>query len=135
MSLQATGGCLCGRYRYEIAGTPIAMFNCHCRDCQQSTGSAYTPVLYIAKSAFTIIQGNLKHYYTDSNSGGKHKRGFCPECGARISGGETDDAIGLAASSLDDPSLFTPQLNLNVADAQPWDHIPDDIPALAGSTP
>jgi hypothetical protein len=134
MTLNVSGGCLCGQYRYEISGTPIAMFNCHCRDCQQSTGGPYSPVVYVAKNSFRVIQGEMKHYSTDSEPGGSNKRGFCAECGARVTGGETDEGIGILASSLDDPTVFSPQVNIYVREAQPWDRIPDDIPAAQGST-
>lgn len=127
------GGCLCRQFRYEISGSPIAMFNCHCRDCQQSGGGPYSPVVYLPKTAFSVVHGELNHYWTQSSAGGQNKRGFCPECGARISGAETEESIGILASSLDDPSLFSPQFNIYVADAQPWDAIPTDIPALSGS--
>jgi hypothetical protein len=86
----------------------------------------------LPKTAFTIVRGELTHFFTDSNAGGEHKRGFCATCGARVSGGETDEAIGITASSLDDPSVFTPQLHMNIADAQPWDHIPEGAPTFAG---
>lgn len=33
-----TGGCVCGAIRYEVTAEPIVTFNCHCRDCQKTTG-------------------------------------------------------------------------------------------------
>jgi hypothetical protein len=62
--------------------------------------------------------------------GGPHLRGFCPECGARLTGGETDESIGMTASSLDDPNRFKPQFNMWTSDAQPWDHLEADVPAF-----
>ncbi len=52
-----------------------------------------------------------------------HKRGFCPECGSRVTGGEGPGAqgIGMTAGSLDDPSWFKPAVDMWVLDAQPWD--------------
>ena len=119
--MHETGGCLCGQYRYELSGEPIAMFTCHCRDCQRSSGGPYSPVVYTSKKHFRVVQGELKHYFSQSDAGGMNKRGFCPVCGARVTGGESDEAIGILASSLDDPSVFTPRDRFNVADAQPWD--------------
>lgn len=118
-----TGGCLCGQFRYELSGEPIAMFSCHCRDCQRITGGPYSPVVYMSKERFRVAQGELKYFCTQSDGGGANKRGFCPTCGARISGGESDEAIGMLASSLDDPSMFIPSMHINVPDAQPWDRV------------
>ena len=35
-----TGGCLCGAVRYESEGEPFFALQCHCRDCQRSSGTA-----------------------------------------------------------------------------------------------
>jgi hypothetical protein len=79
------------------------MFNCHCRERQRASGGAFTPVVYVPKKAFKFTQGSPARYFTPSEAGGYNKRGFCLECGSRISGGETADGIGVTASSLDDP--------------------------------
>ena len=49
-----TRGCACGAIRYEVTAKPIVTFNCHCRDCQKTTGGAYTPVFYVPANAFKI---------------------------------------------------------------------------------
>ncbi len=41
MKVPFTGGCLCGTIRYKCSAEPIVMGNCHCRDCQGGTGSAF----------------------------------------------------------------------------------------------
>jgi hypothetical protein len=68
-----------------------------------------------------ITKGSLQHHSTESMRSGEHKRGFCAQCGSRISGGESAATIGIVAGSLDDPSLFLPTMDIHVADAQPWD--------------
>ena len=35
-----TGGCQCGAVRYEIAQEPLAVYVCHCRECQKQSASA-----------------------------------------------------------------------------------------------
>jgi hypothetical protein len=101
-----TGGCACGAIRYEVSADPIVMFNCHCRDCQKTTGGPYTPVFYVPAKAFKITKGSPKYYDTTSEMVGHNRRGFCPECGSRLFGGATDQGQGITASSLDDPTLF-----------------------------
>jgi len=104
------------------------MFKCHCRDCQQVSGGGYLAVMYFSKSAFALTKGELRYHFTGSMRRGQNKRGFCAECGSRISGGESERGIGIAASSLDDPSAFRPQFDIHVADAQPWDQLDPAIP-------
>jgi hypothetical protein len=123
-----TGGCVCGAVRYECTSRPIAMLNCHCRDCQQVAGGAYTPVVYVPRKAFRLIKGALRYYCTPSARGGENKRGFCPDCGSRLTGAESERGIGITASSLDDPSWFKPKMHLWVCDAQPWDVLDPNLP-------
>ena len=47
MDLPFGGGCACGAIRYECAGAPRCMGNCHCTDCQQATGGAYLPAVMV----------------------------------------------------------------------------------------
>jgi hypothetical protein len=117
------GGCVCGAVRYECSGEPKAMFNCHCRDCQHVSGGAYAAVLLFPLTSFALTKGELRHHFAESAAFGKNKRGFCAECGSRVSGTETQRSIGVLASSLDDPSVFRPQFDIHVADAQPWDKL------------
>jgi hypothetical protein len=116
-----TGGCVCGAVRYEVKSPPISMFKCHCRTCQMSTGSGYTPVVLVLRKAFHLTQGTLSHYETNTIQEGKNKRGFCGICGSRLTGAETDRWLGITASSLDDPTLFKPQFDIFASHAQPWD--------------
>lgn len=123
-----TGGCHCGAVRYECTSRPLAMLNCHCRDCQQMSGGAYTPVVYVPAKAFRITKGTLRHYSTPSVANGHNQRGFCADCGSRLTGAESERGIGIAASSLDDPSWFRAKMDLWVADAQLWDALDAELP-------
>ena len=128
MPTSFTGGCVCGAIRYECNAQPMMMFNCHCRDCQRTTGSGFTPVVYVPAKAFKITKGSPRYYSTPSEMAGQNKRGFCPECGSRLFGGASDTGQGIAASSLDDPNLFKPQLQMWASDAQPWDAMDPKLP-------
>ena len=128
MSAKFTGECACGAIRYEVSADPIVMFNCHCRDCQKTTGGPYTPVFYVPAKAFMITKGSPKYYDTASEMAGENQRGFCPECGSRLFGGKSEHGQGIAASSLDDPSVFKPQFEIWASDAQPWDHMDSKLP-------
>jgi hypothetical protein len=128
MSAKFTGGCACGAIRYEVSADPIVMFNCHCRDCQKTTGGPYTPVFYVPAKAFKITKGSPKYFDTTSEMVGENQRSFCPKCGSRLFGGKSEQGQGIAASSLDDPSLYKPQFEIWTSDAQPWDHMDPKLP-------
>ena len=104
------------------------MFNCHCRDCQRTTGGAFSPVVYVPAKAFRITKGAPRYYSTPSEMVGHNKRGFCGDCGSRLFGGETAEGQGILASSLDDPTLFKPRVHMWASDAQPWDHLDPKVP-------
>ena len=87
MEIPFTGGCACGAIRYECSVEPIMMFKCHSRDCQQVTGGGFVAGLLVPASAFRLTKGQLRYHFTPSAAGGKHKRGFCAECGSRITAG------------------------------------------------
>lgn len=137
MNLPITGGCICKAVRYESTAEPIMMVKCHCRDCQQITGGPYTPAVIFPFSAFRVTQGKIQHYATQSQSGESHLRGFCPQCGSRLTGAENPERgiIGVAASSLDDPSIFKATMEFFVEDAQPWDLMEEATQKFAQSFP
>jgi hypothetical protein len=133
--LNFTGGCVFGAIRYEVTTKPIMMFNCHCRDCQRTTGSAFTPVVYVPAKTFKITKGSPCYYSTPSEMVGHNKRGFCPECGSWLFGGEIEHGRGITASSLDDSSLFQPKVNMWISDAQRWDHMNLNLPKFEKHPP
>src|SRR5437870_13765254 len=99
MATKFTGGCACGAIRYEVTADPIVMFNCHCRDCQKTSGGAYTPVFYVPANGFKITTGMPKYYSTGSEMMSCNIRGFCPECGSRLCGRRSDFGQGIAAAT------------------------------------
>ena len=107
-----TGGCACGAIRYECSAEPVMMFKCHCRNCQQMTGSGFSPAVLVPAEAFRVTRGQMRYHFTPSAAGGQHKRGFCAECGSLLTGGDNTerptDIVGVTAGSLDDPSWFQP---------------------------
>jgi hypothetical protein len=36
------GSCRCGQVKYEVRGPPLRVGICHCKDCRQESGSAFT---------------------------------------------------------------------------------------------
>ncbi len=68
MPTNFSGGCACGAIRYECNAESITMFNCHCRDCQRASGSAFSAVVYVPAKAVKITKGSPRYYQTSSQS-------------------------------------------------------------------
>jgi len=54
MKLPQTGGCQCGKVRYEITQEPQSVYTCHCTACQRLTSSAFSMGLVVAETAFRL---------------------------------------------------------------------------------
>lgn len=127
---QISGGCLCRAVRYECQSAPLAMMNCHCRDCQKTSGAPYMPILVIRLSAFRLVAGQIQRHSSTRLNGKENVRGFCASCGSRLTVGEdaARDLIGISASSLDDPAIHVPEMDIFIEDAQKWDLLDVSIP-------
>ncbi|UOM36340.1 GFA family protein [Acuticoccus sp. I52.16.1] len=119
------GGCACHAVRYLVTGPPVAIYACHCRDCQRSTGSAYVLVLRVPVAAFSVDWDSLTAIERVGDSGGRMLCHFCAECGTRIVNTRTDrDVVNLRAGTLDDPSFVEPSAHIWTSRALPGVVIP-----------
>ena len=114
---------VCVGVRYTLSGEPALSGLCHCRNCQRYTGSAFEPVMVFPSTNFSV-QGELKTYEDKGDSGKAVLRRFCPNCGSGISA-EAEAMPRLAivlVGGFDDPSVFTPTMEIFCNSAQPWVH-------------
>ena len=124
-----TGGCACGAIRYECAAEPIMSLNCHCRDCQRASGSAYASGIFVPAAALTLVKGEPRYHAARADSGNIASRGFCPECGSPVMAKQSQwPVIIIYASSLDEPTWHRPTMDIFTASAQPWDHMDPALP-------
>lgn len=105
-----SGGCACTAIHYSCSGEPLFSLNCHCRDCQRESGSAFVPVLAVPKSAFSVTRGNPRYFTVTADSGHATTRAFCGDCGSALFGlpSSAPEIVTIRAGSLDDPSTFRP---------------------------
>lgn len=125
-----TGGCVCGDIRYQCTASPSLMANCHCRDCQRITGGPYAPIVVVLLEAFRVTIGSLKRFATTRLNGRQNLRGFCARCGSHLTVGEDParNAVGILASTFDDPSWFKPAMDIFISDAPSWVLLDAGIP-------
>lgn len=134
MSKVITGGCLCGRVRFETSAEPVFAGNCHCRDCQKSTGGPYTPAFFVAKHAVKI-EGEVKYFESKADSGRSVFRGFCPECGSQLFSKleMLPELIGLRAGTFDNPNDYQPNIDIYTSSAAHWDVMNPSLPKFEKS--
>lgn len=125
-----SGGCACGAIRYECTAEPTAMLDCHCRDCQQSSGGAFSSFVIVPKDAFKLVKGALQFHDSPSEAGGLNHRGFCAKCGSPILSrpDSVPHLVAIRPASLDDSSGYKSQMDVWTCDAQPWDKMDNGLP-------
>lgn len=130
------GSCLCGAVSYECEGEPVIAGNCHCRDCQKETGSAYIPAMFFPENAVTV-RGELKFFEHAGGTGNPLQRGFCPNCGSPILSKVSlmPGLVGIRAGTLDDTSHYRPTAGIYVSRKAPWDHLSPSLVAFPEAPP
>jgi hypothetical protein len=136
MPQKLSGGCACGAIRYECDADPVIMMNCHCRDCQKASGSAYAAIVVVPKAAIQIC-GEPRYHKAVGQSGKATERGFCASCGSplTVTSERRPGVVGLQAGSLDDPSTYQPMMDVFTSSAQPWDHMDSKVQKLSYGPP
>jgi hypothetical protein len=109
------------------------MVNCHCRDCQIASGSAFSATVIMSRNAVQLTKGNPASFEKLAESGNTATRSYCAACGTPLFASSSGSAerIGVKASSLDDSSWYEPEANVWLASAQPWDRPDPEIPGFA----
>ncbi|MEO8315913.1 MAG: GFA family protein [Pseudomonadota bacterium] len=136
MAVPFSGGCACGAIRYECSSKPLAMLNCHCRDCQQSSGAPFASGVVVSTDSVEI-SGSPKKYSVQASSGVSTIRSFCSNCGSPLftRGEARPDFMSIRFTSLDDSSEFRPVLDIWTASAASWVCLNDELPHFAQSPP
>ncbi len=129
MTIPFTGGCACGAIRYECKQEPVAMLNCHCQDCQRSSGAPFASGIVVAVSA-TEITGTPKTHVVRGSTGGATARSFCADCGTPLftHGEAVPQFMSIRFPTLDDHSWFKPMLDIWTSRSQPWVCLNQEIP-------
>ena len=122
MKNEFIGSCQCRHVRYKVTGKPLTLFNCHCKECQKQSSSAFGMALWVKKESIEILSGKLKTWVRNLPNGDTMECDFCPECGTRIFHRHTSrkDIISIKPGTLDDTFWLKPAGHVWVQDAQKW---------------
>ena len=101
-----TGGCQCGRVRYEAEIDNDEAYFCHCRMCQKATGGF--AAAFVQTEPGTLKWLSEPDWYESSPIA---RRPFCARCGTPIGFrfAEGSSNMDLTIGSFDDPSDFKPK--------------------------
>ncbi|HZX69873.1 MAG TPA: GFA family protein [Rhodanobacter sp.] len=134
MNVPFSGGCACGGIRYECSSEPLAMLNCHCRDCQQSSGSPFASGVVVPSQSVKVT-GSPKTYAVRASSGVTTTRSFCSDCGSPLfaTGEAMPDFTSIRFTTFDDTSGFHPALDIWTSSAAPWVCLDEELPRFPQS--
>ncbi len=104
------GNCNCGRVRYRLRGEPKRIGICHCTDCRQESGSAFTYYGVWDAAAFETTGETALH----------EGRRFCPACGSRVFAVDEREAEVKLGTLQDAPTGLTPTYELWIKRREPW---------------
>lgn len=132
--MAVTGGCLCGKVRYELAAPALFGGFCYCIDCRKQSGS-HSASMAVPEAGLKIT-GETREFATKGDSGNPVIRVFCPNCGSAIvSKGARAGVVMLKAGTLDDPEQFKPMASIYVSRAPSWDPPRPGLPAFPEMPP
>lgn len=118
-----TARCLCGNITLEATGPAQYAEYCHCKWCQQSSGSAFMIWVAFGESNVRVTSGELSYFQSSEH----YKRGFCRNCGSSMSIHYPDN-IDITLGVMDNPSSF--RVNRHIWNKSLMAHVNiiDDLP-------
>ena len=128
--MKLTGGCYCGKVRYEAEGEPVLRGLCHCRECQYISGGAANVALGMPVSGFCYTKGEPKSFER-ADLERPVKRQFCADCGTSLASlpPALADIIVLKVGTLDDPAVYgTPDIAMYCIEKQGFHYLPERMP-------
>jgi hypothetical protein len=122
------GGCPCGAVRYRLNAPPLAVYNCHCRDCQRA-GGAYEMSMPIRRDTHRHLAGMLASFEKTAASGRVVRMFRCARCGAKVWNEPlaAPELLVLKPGTLDDPAWAAPIGNIWTAHRLPWVPVDDGL--------
>jgi hypothetical protein len=132
----ATGRCQCGAVSFALAAPPVTMGQCHCRDCQRTTGTGHISNARFKREDVSI-SGETRTFAVKADSGNINTRHFCPTCGSRLFGENSarPGFMNVTVGTIDDTSWFEPQWVFYKKRQPMWDITTEDVPCHDGMPP
>jgi hypothetical protein len=132
-STPLSGGCQCGRVRYQIDAEPALVALCHCSMCRRANAAPAVAWAMFAESQVRFTAAAPRLF----NSSESAQRGFCEQCGTQISftANYIPGLIDLTVGSFDHPEHLPPALQYWDSMRLPWLKRDDSLPYHAEFPP
>lgn len=123
-----TGSCLCGDVSYSISGPPLIVAQCHCSDCQKSSGTGHT-IGAMFQSDELMVNGNLTEYSHGSIKYSKVTKSFCAKCGTHLFGRNTriPNHVTIPLGIIDESSGMEVEVVIFARDKPHWDTLKNNV--------
>jgi len=119
-----SGGCQCGKVRYQATAPRDRSSVCYCRMCQKASGGPF--MAFVRFPADQVSWTSPPAVFASSN---RVERGFCRDCGTPLTYRAIDGPnISLTLNSLDDPGGMRPGRSFSTAARPSWCLTLDELP-------
>ena len=105
-----SGQCLCGQVKVSARGEPVRVGICHCTNCRQESGSAFTFYAIWPAQQFEHA-GETAEF---------NRQSFCARCGSHLFSADDREAeikLGVLSEA---PTHLVPSYELWVKRREPW---------------
>lgn len=133
-----TGGCHCGRVRYQVLAAPLSVQHCHCSQCRKGFATLSAQGAVIRRADIRISgEAALTRYRTSSS----FEYRFCSTCGSRIFAYEDSepDLMYFMPATLDGGAHpghpADKESHIHVASKATWERLTDDLPKFDEASP
>ncbi|WP_373087666.1 GFA family protein [Sneathiella sp.] len=127
------GSCACGEVRYEVAGEPMFVHCCHCRECQCHSGSAFVINAIVETAQIRQLSGELQAISVPTRSGSPHDIHHCGTCQTALWSdyGQLAGMRFLRVGTLEVPAEMPPDVHIFTRSKLPWVILPETVPAYS----
>ncbi len=120
MTKLLSGGCLCGDVTFRLKDSFKAFYQCHCKQCQQLTGSAFASNLFTEPDNVEWLSGedNISAYEHPQR---EFSKSFCKHCGSAVPFlNKSKSSLIVPAGCLDELPALEPQANIFTDEQASW---------------
>ena len=123
-----TATCRCGAVRVECDGEPVRVSVCHCLDCQQRSGSAFSAQARFPEDRVRI-SGETRDWVSVGERGNRGIFSFCPTCGstAHYAIDAMPGVVAVPLGNFAETDVFAPRFSVWEGRKHSWVEVTGDV--------